>query len=196
MTINCIYIVTLLGLALSAGAHSPHSPATAASSNTLVVMHLDGVEFSSDEGRMSIVMPPGYTEPEESISPMATPNGNVDLKMYSSTLGSSAAMVAFANMDGKLEMEGKEKAMLDGARDNVLKTMNGALLKKEKAIMIDGHPGRRLLMSMKSGGIKLYGRLEMYMAAPMMYEVMYVTDKRAALESATVNDFFSSFTLH
>jgi hypothetical protein len=157
---------------------------------------ITGVEFTSEEGKFSIVLPPGYEEPTESVSPMSTENGSVDLKMYTSGSGSTAAMVAFANMEGKIEMEGHETAMLDGARDNVLKTMNGALLKKEKSITIDGHPGRRILISMKPGrGIKLYGRLEMYLVDPIMYQVMYVSDKRASLESPAVNDFFSSFTL-
>jgi hypothetical protein len=199
MNITSIYFATLLGLAVSVGSYQPGSTTAISGmtpSNALVERLITGVEFTSEEGKFSIVLPPGYEEPTESVSPMSTENGSVDLKMYTSGSGSTAAMVAFANMEGKIEMEGHETAMLDGARDNVLKTMNGALLKKEKSITIDGHPGRRILISMKPGrGIKLYGRLEMYLVDPIMYQVMYVSDKRASLESPAVNDFFSSFTL-
>jgi hypothetical protein len=175
---------------------STSTPSTTPSTTTPTETAGTGSPFKSDEGKFSIVVPAGFTSPSETVSPMSTPSGNVDLKMYSATSGNTAAMFAFADMNGKLDMKGKEKVMLDGARDNVLKTMNGALLKKEKSITIDGHPGRRILISMKPGrGIKLYGRLEMYLVDPIMYQVMYVSDKRASLESPAVNDFFSSFTL-
>jgi hypothetical protein len=115
--------------------------------------------------------------------------------MYSATSGNTAAMFAFADMNGKLDMKGKEKVMLDGARDNVLKTMNGTM-EKEEDMEIDGHPGRQMIMAMEpAGSPKLYGRMQMFMVSPMMYEVMYVSDDRASLESPAINAYFDSFEI-
>jgi hypothetical protein len=204
MTINTICTFALLGLTATAGLYSTTALTTggASSSGSIAavarpVTAMPEGEFRSEEGRFSITLPAGFSEPSESVSPMPTAGGDVDLKMYSATAlsGNSAAMFAFANMEGKLEMEGHETAMLDGARDNVLKAMNGTLI-KEKQITIDGHPGRSLVLSMKQPGVpKLYSRIDMYMVDPIMYQVMYVSDKKASLDSKAITSYFKSFRL-
>lgn len=154
------------------------------------------VEFTSEAGKFSIKLPAGYGQPKEETQPLPLPGGgSVDLNTFSSSSGDNAAMFSYSDMTGKADFAGKEKAMLDASRDNVLKSMN-ATLEKEEDIKIGDHPGRRMIFSLPASATETYqGRLEMYVVEPFSYQVMFISKDRAALESADINNYFSSFKL-
>jgi hypothetical protein len=208
-----IYLYALLGLGITLGACKKDDAATGdktasttttstttgtstpSTTTTPAETASAGESFKSEEGKFSIVLPAGFATPTETVNPLPTPGGNVDLKMYSSGSGNTAAMFAFANTSGKVTMAGAEEKMLDGARDNVLKSMNGTM-EKEEPMELDGKPGRQMIFAMEPAGApKMYGRLRMFMVDPMMYQVMYISDDRSALESPATNAYFESFEI-
>ena len=165
---------------------------------TITPTESTGYDFKSDAGKFSIKLPAGFPQPIEESTPLPLPDGNgsVDLKTFSSQTEdkANAAMFSYSDMTGKLETKGREKAMLDASRDNVLKEMN-ATLEKEQDINIDGNPGRMMIFSLSDGTETYQGRLHMYVVGPFSYQVMYISKDRAALESPAVNAYFDSFKL-
>lgn len=155
----------------------------------------DGLRFASDTGRFRIVLPPGFPEPAESITPLPLPDGtSVELRQYTSVLGNNAVIVGFNTMNG-LVVKGIEKQLLDNAREGTLKRMH-ATLEKEEEISLDGHPGRRLfILPSPASDTTLKARKQVYVTDSMVYQLYYISTSRKALESPSADAFFDSFTL-
>ena len=177
---------------------APSHDATTAVGGSTVKGTFNG-EFVSEAGRFSITLPSGYHRPLEETTPLPLPGRTeaIDLKTFSSQTEDKANAVTFSysDMTGKLETKGREKAMLDASRDNVLETMN-ATLEKEMVIRIGEYPGKSMIFSLPGYDNEMfYGRLELYVVGSFSYQIMYLSMDRSTLESPEINAYFKSFKL-
>ena len=111
--------------------------------------------------------------PKESERTVETPEGAVNISMYSIERDGVAFLVTCFEPPA-VAVAGNPKAVLDEARDAGVKNANGSL-EEEKEIEQDGHPGREMTMELpdsriRGGGIyrsriDLIGRIHYLVAA-------------------------------
>jgi hypothetical protein len=144
----------------------------------------------SPAGRYSILFP---TAPKLSTLPLPTEEGNIDMHLA----GAGSSDIYFGVMHNdfpeKVVAQGDTETMLDGARDNMIATHNGTLL-KEVRITLDGHPGRELSIEAVAEGTEATIRSRMFHARPRMYQLI-VVGKKGKVNEAEVTKFFDSFKL-
>lgn len=86
------------------------------------------------------------------------------------------------------------KAYLASERDSLLKSLN-AQKASEEEIEIDGKEGLTFQYSLQ-GARPMFGRTDLVVADPRLYQVIYLTGGAENLTSASTQELFSSFDLN
>jgi hypothetical protein len=151
--------------------------------------------YSSSEGMFSVTFPSNMDDPQEQTQQVPTEIGKIDMTMVMTTNANSVAMVAYAQYPDQAFDPGKTKDVLDGAQNGALTNMNGTADSQED-ITVEGHPGRSIYFTGSAPNNQAaYGRVDMILAKPFFYQVLYASDNKADLEEIPVKTFFSSFDI-
>lgn len=188
-------LLALAGAMLAAhAAHAFTSITVAKLATSIAGRAFEGTLLESEEGRFSVRIPVGFSSPEESTVPLETAVGKLDMKVFTAVKGAGAViMAAYIDYPEEAFAAGTEK-MLDGARDGALKNLNGKL-SSQKSITLLGHPGRSITFSGTSAGTKLFGRVDYFIVKPRLYQLLYISQKKADVGTTAIKNAFSSFTL-
>lgn len=139
-------------------------------------------EFSSPEGRFSVLMP--GTPAAETRTPKDQP---IELHMFTVDQGSKAFMASYFDLAPSSVLP---DAILDGARDGSVMNMQGTLIKEER-ITLDGHAGRAFQASARGNS---FVETRMYLVDRRLYMLMVVRQDRE--EDKDAAKFLSSFKLN
>ena len=153
-----------------------------------------GKVLDSTEGKFAIAFPPGFGEPKLSTHAVDSPVGVLTFSMYIAEKPSGACFASYNDYPPEVVEQGDPTAMLDGARDGALRNINGKLIKEEE-ITLDGHPGRSISFSGSKEGKGFFGRADIILAKPRLYQVMSVAYSQSDLEAPAIRDFFKSFQI-
>jgi hypothetical protein len=152
-------------------------------------------DFSSKDGRFSIVFPEGYSTPKLEKSDIPSELGKIKLYMFTSLNDAEGVcLVGYSDINGVTITNDLKEKMLDGAKEGALKNMN-ATLENERTVELDGNPGRSLLFVTESGGEQMHGRFDYYMVGNRLYQIGYIAIAEGALDADHVVSYFDSFKL-
>jgi hypothetical protein len=145
-------------------------------------------EFSSSEGRFSVLMP---GTPSEKTSKVNTEVGPVDMFSFRVTQEDSGYDVNYNDYPDAVVEASDAGSMLDGARDGIVSSLQGKLL-TEFIISLDGYPGRDIRVEGPDGEHTVRTRL--YLVDNRLYQLTVVTPKEDSF-SKDVAKFLDSFEL-
>lgn len=144
------------------------------------------VRYTSDEGRYSALIP----QQPKLMTQEATAPGGEKFKQYMAQTNDSDSIYMLGHFDYTPNMV----FSLDRARDGVLESAKGTLL-KEEAVSLGGIPGRELKFSTKNGEIEFLIRLRFYEVGRRVYVIQHIFQKSSdspMIAEKTVR-FFDSF---
>jgi hypothetical protein len=143
-------------------------------------------DFTSAEGKFKVKMP---GTPKESSQAVAGTN----LKMYSVEERNGGYMVAFSDVPmGANEPEAQIQSRLDGARDGMIRNVNGKLQSESKVTLQGKYPGRDVRADIpdKKGVL----RCKFYLVDRRLYQVM-VVGTPSFCDSSEANQFLDSLAV-
>ena len=152
------------------------------------------VEFSSVEGGFTVWMPGEPAEepiPKEAQEKLQKAGMSVQMFIHATPKNFSFT-VFYSDMEGDFsEPKAKEK-FLDGVRSGQVKGAGeGSKLVSEKAIWLDGHPGRELLIRTPT----LIIRARAYVVGNRSYQIIFTTPLNVTDKKNDCETFFDSFKL-
>ena len=150
--------------------------------------------LDSTDGRFVVTFPPGFGEPQLSAHSVDSPVGKLTFSMYIAENSSGACFASYNDYPPEVIEQGDPKVMLDGARDGALRNINGKLIKEDE-ITLEGHPGRAISFSGSKEGKSFFGRADIFLVNPRLYQVMSLAYSQSDLETPAIRDFFKSFRL-
>ena len=142
-------------------------------------------EFSSKEGRMSVLLP---GVPNESIKTLNSDVGTIDLHIFDLDKGDIYFAVSYSDYPDSLVKSLSVSKHLDNAREGALaNTM--ATLTAEEIIEVEGYEGR--LLSAKIGEDYAL-RAKFFLVGNRLYQLIIVTNKNN-LYSSHIKEVIDSF---
>jgi serine/threonine protein kinase len=142
-------------------------------------------EFSSQEGRFSVMMP-GKPQPEA----MDTGSGITGGKIFTVDTGGIFYGVAYSDYESNIVSGQTTDQLLNGAKEGVLYNTEGDLL-SDNEIWIDSYPGKELRVQAPDNMLL---RQRLYLVENRLYQVIIVTDNETAY-AADIDKFVQSFKL-
>src|SRR5215471_17233028 len=148
-------------------------------------------EFSPKEGDFRVSMP---GTPEEKSQTRETTDGVGKLTSYGIVREGFAYMIIRSDVPASVLAKGPKK-VLDEARDQGVKKA-GATLREEKAIELDGHPGREMVLDVPESRTRPAGiyRSRVYLVGRTHYSVIAFSSKSGD-RSKEITSFLDSFRL-
>lgn len=140
--------------------------------------------FSSKPGRFSVSVPATPTEKPQFVGQQKV------TRFIAEDKNKGVYVISFSDYpDADLKKDLLQKR-LDQARDGAVASVNG-MLKAEKAIQLEGHPGREL--AIESAGVVIV-RMRMFVVDRRLYQVL-VLGPAPILASKEITFFLDSFRL-
>jgi|GEM_PF-6039569 len=143
----------------------------------------------------------------QSVIETATEPVIMRMKLLQNADGSDAIMIAYCDYSEDI-LSGFEEdsnrvleAMFDSARAGGLRNVAKSKLLSEKKMTLNGLPGRSIRFQGRSEatsterGIMIYARFDYYMAAPRLYQIGYITSRRANLERKGIQAMFAGASI-
>jgi hypothetical protein len=145
-------------------------------------------EFSSKEGRFSVLVPGTLSEQTQNLTTQA---GAIDLHFFVVEQDGFQYLVSYNDYPDAMVREANADKVLDGARDGVVANVQGRLLNEAKVWLAD-YPGRELRIKIPEGRQAMRTRL--YFVGNRLYQVgvLSAEDGAAAEE---IGKFLNSFKL-
>ncbi len=154
----------------------------------------DQNNFSSEDGKFSILVPQGFETPKKETTIIPTEVGKVDITSYLTQNSTGSCMVMYNDFPESIFNERDSKRMFDESRDNALKTVNGTVEKEEESLF-QGFPKRTLYLSTTVENQTLYSRFDFIIVKPRLYQIAFVGYKRSDLDQEPIKKFFESFKI-
>lgn len=154
----------------------------------------DQNQFTSEDGKFSILIPPEFETPKKETTFIPTEFGKVDITSYLTQNANGSLMIMYNDFPESIFNERDTKRMFDESRDNALKTVN-ATLEKEEESTFQGYPKRTIYLSTSVENQKLYSRFDFIIIKPRLYQIAFVGYKKTDLEQESVKKFFNSFKI-
>jgi hypothetical protein len=144
--------------------------------------------FTSKEGGFTASFP---VMPEEKKQLLKTATGQMDVRVFlAEDKNDISYVVSISDLPAKDYKKGTEEQRLDFAREGALNSSRGKL-RSEKKIMLDGYPGRDLIIDAENGSVI---RLRLYAVGRRLYQVLAVGPATVAT-SRDVTFFLDSLRL-
>ena len=153
-----------------------------------------GSAVNSQEGKFSLTLPSGFSNPNMETVPVATEAGQLTMTTYLSEGGRGLVMFSFLDYPETVFASRSVAQMLDGGRDGALQSMNAAL-EKEEDFNYEGNQGRSIYFNLDDQGHKAYGRIDYLIVKPRLYQVGYLSHDQAEIAKTDVMGYFKSFQL-
>ena len=148
-------------------------------------------EFTSEEGRFSLLMP---QKPISTASTVETSQGRFDTKAFIArhgTVDSLVCMAGYTDISSKILVANDVDGFFDGFRDQFIKETGGKLV-SEKSSTLYGHSGREIKMQLFRGEL----RVRLFVVGNRLYQLVVIkSDKVEASDEEMFNKFFDSFKL-
>jgi hypothetical protein len=145
-------------------------------------------EFTSSEGRFSVLMPGTPTDQAQKVN---SPVGVIDLHVFVVEQSGAQYLVAYNDYPDAMVKTGDPEKVLDGARNGIVANVRGRLLSEVK-ITLQQFPGRELKVMVPDGAQMMQTRL--YFVKNRLYQVGAVTSEADA-SSKDIPKFLESFKL-
>lgn len=174
-------------------AGEPKGADTAMTADDSVQTQAGGVMVSSVEGRFSIRMPEGFSNPREGRIPLVADGDTTMMTSYTVERDSTAFVVAFTEMRAPQKLVNAGQ-VFDMARDASLRNISGTL-ERQESLMLNGYPGRSIFFTGTMDSVTYSGRADFYLAMPRLYQLYYISSDRQSVNSPAVSASFSSFRL-
>ena len=187
-------ILTLGGVLIGCDRFSPAKPTTEVkpAAPQVVPAVVSPQPFVSEKGNFTVMLPQGF--PPFTVTEGNNENPEDIALSYTSEKHGQDACLVMVNSDSN--WNGMDpKVALDGARDGGVNSNPGNTLEREVDFKLSGHPGRRIFITQKSGLETYYLRDDIILVKTRLYQVMYVSNKKADLNTPKVLAFFNSFKL-
>jgi hypothetical protein len=146
-------------------------------------------EFTSEEGRFSILQPRTPTQTTETID---TPVGEIDEHAFTVIHGNITYLVSYSDYPRNV-LTSDPQAVLDAFRNSAITSVEGKLL-SERPISIDGYLGRELEIKIADDPDTAMVRLRIYLVGNRLYYVYTLAPEERA-SSPNVGKFLDSFKL-
>jgi hypothetical protein len=149
----------------------------------------DWKEFTSDEGRFSVLLP---RTPRQTTETVDAPAGEIDEHTFTTIYGSITYVVSYSDYPQNLTT-GDTRAVLDSLRDSAVTSFNGKLL-SERSISLNGHPGRELKIQVSDDAGTAIARFRIFLVRNRLY-YLYTLAPEERSPSPSVDKFLNSFKL-
>lgn len=200
---NCIYADTM-DSTTEAPSHSQETtnfpknepPAHAAPSMKAAPEEEKGKPLVSEEGHFSVTIPGGFSEVDMESQAVDTEVGQIRTVNYSASSDHSTYIVGSSDYPKDIiaAIKGKEQEIFEGAQEGLLMHMKGSVVSK-KDLMIDGHKARTVEFTAHVENESLYGKLQLILAEPRLYHMLYITNQKDELNADKVKEFFTSLKI-
>jgi hypothetical protein len=159
------------------------------------IMFAQGKELATLDGKFSIVFPTTFSDPEFSSQGIESDAGELLLKMYTtSSTSNEVFVVSYNDYPDSVIVTANYPKMLDAVRDGALQNMK-AKMDKQMDLTFKGNPARSVLFTSVIDSVTTYGRLDCFLVAPRLYQIIYLSPDKASRTSKDIKGVFSSFKL-
>jgi hypothetical protein len=146
-------------------------------------------EFTPEGGRFSILVP---RTPRETTETIETETGTLDEHTFTVIHGDIAYIAIYGDYPQSLTNVDLY-AMLDALRDGAVESVDGRLL-SERAISINGYPGREVKVKISSSSETAIMQVRIYIVRNRLYYIYTMAPEERA-SSPSIKKFLSSFKL-
>lgn len=152
-------------------------------------------QLATLDGRFSIYIPSTFSDPQFSSQTIQSDAGDLLLKMYTtSSKDDQVFVVSYNDYPDSVIVASNVSKMLDAVRDGALKNMD-AKMEKQMDLTVQGNPARTVQFTSTTEGVTTYGRLDCVLAAPRLYQIIYICSDKAKRSAKEIKQVFSSFKL-
>lgn len=152
-------------------------------------------ELATLDGHFSIVLPDTFSDPELSSQTIPSDAGDLLLKMYTtSSQDNQVFVISYNDYPDSLVVASNIPKMLDAVRDGALKNMN-AKMEKQMDLTFSKSPARTVNFISTIEGVISYGRIDIMLVAPRLYQIIYITANKKQRSSKEIKNVFLSFKL-
>jgi|SRR6187455_737948 len=152
-------------------------------------------QLATLDGRFSLYIPSTFSDPQFSSQTIPSDAGELQLKMYTtSSKDDQVFVVSYNDYPDSVIVASNYSKMLDAVRDGALTNMN-AKMEKQMDLTIQGNPARTVQFTSTVEGVTTYGRLDCVLAAPRLYQIIYICSDKAKRSSTEIKQVFKSFKL-
>jgi hypothetical protein len=146
-------------------------------------------EFTSEEGRFSILVP---RTPRETTETVETPVGEIDEHSFIVIHGSITYIASYSDYPQNV-LTSDPQAVLDAFRNSAVTSVDGKLL-SERSISINGYLGRELKIKIADDSDTAIVRLRIYLVGNRLYYI-YTLALEERASSSSIDKFLNSFKL-
>ncbi|NJP04393.1 MAG: hypothetical protein HC837_01540 [Chloroflexaceae bacterium] len=151
----------------------------------------DWIEFSSEEGGFTVMMP---GTPEEGSQDVGTDAGQMGLATYQFTTDAAAYTVMFSDFPEDMIGAVDPQELLLGGQEGALTSLDGELI-SEREVDLDGYPGREIVAEAQVGGIDAILKGRFYLVDNRLYQTL-VIGQQDAVDEEDIDYFLDSFSLN
>lgn len=146
-------------------------------------------EFTSEEGRFSILMP---RTPRQTVETVDTPVGEIDEYAFTVIHGNITYIARYSDYPRNV-LTNDPQAILDAFRNSAVASVEGKLL-DERSISIDGYLGRELKIKIADDADTAIVQIRIYLVGNRLYYIYTLAPEERA-SSPSVDKFLDSFKL-
>jgi outer membrane lipoprotein-sorting protein len=147
------------------------------------------IEFRSDEGRFSVLMP---QKPVSEAASIETMQGRFEQHTFTASHATIVCMVGYTDLPKQTLAVNGGDAFFDGIRDQFIKEFGGKL-ESERPLSLEGHAGREIKAHMFKGQV----RVRLFLVGDRLYSLSAIKlDQPADTDEEIFSKFFSSFKLN
>jgi hypothetical protein len=137
----------------------------------------------------SVTLPDGFGSAQQQKQTVDSPSGPINVVTYIAKADDgSAVILGYSEFSGKIT---DPAATLSSGRDSLLQSL-GATAKNERDVEVSGHPARTFNYSATQPRT-VFGRTDLVVVGPRMYQLIYLGFTQEALQKADVQGMFTSF---
>jgi len=154
-------------------------------------LNLSPKEFKSDAGRFSVISPVAM---KEMINPQKINGLQIDQHIFWAAKNNIGYFVCYSDDPRTLLEQNDPDKVLDACRNGVVSNTNGNLIIETK-MLIDGHPGRELLIDSKdTKGQDWTTKARVFLVKNRIYSI-FINSPKGRISGIEINDFLESFKL-
>lgn len=149
--------------------------------------------FRSPDGLFAVVFPERMEQPEQSSEEVETDAGAMTMHTAIATGEADVAMISWTEFPPDAFESGAASAVINGALEGALAQLDAEVLREEER-SVGGHPARSVHFSGRGPqGDGIHGRIDMVLARPFFYQLLYASERDGDVEDEAVRFFFDSF---
>lgn len=189
-------LITMSVLAACSGRDTASEPGKTDSSAAVTdttASSVQGVEIVSEQGGFRVRMPVGFSNPSEGRQPLIAGSDTSWMISYTAVRDTATAfIVTYTQVQQTAQVDPAQ--VFDMAREATLRNINGTLERQESRTL-QGHAGRSMYYTGMLDSVKYYGRADLYLAMPRLYQIYYISREPGGTTSPAVNAAFASFRM-